>query len=116
MLCLYGRRLRLLFLIAMLVCALRPGAQADLAPVHRVEGTVHGFLEMRSEDGRVVASGDSIQVAHGERVTTETIFHFKDGSVDDETTVYGQRRTLQLISYHHVQNGPFLSSSHRSPD
>ena len=26
---------------------------------------MHGFLELRSDDGRVLASGDSIQVAHG---------------------------------------------------
>ena len=108
MLRVYGRRFRVLFLIAMLVCGLRPGARAEQAAVHHVEGTVHGFLEMRSEDGRVVASGDSIQVVHGDRVTTETVFHFKDGSVDDETTVYLQRRTFQLISYHHVQKGAFF--------
>ncbi len=90
----------------MLVCAWRPGAQADSTPVHHVQGTVHGFLELRAEDGRVVASGDSIQVAHGDRVTTQTLFRFKDGSVDDETTVFSQHSTFRLISDHRIQKGP----------
>ena len=103
-----GRRLRSLFLMAMLACAWRPSAQADLTPVRHLEGTIHGFLEMRSEDGRVVATGDSIQVAHGERVTTETIFHFNDGSIDDEITVFSQRRNFQLITYHRNQKGAYF--------
>ena len=75
-------------------------------PVRHVQGTFHGFLELRSEAGRVVASGDSLQFVHGDRITSETIFRFKDGSIDDETTVYSQHRTFQLISDHHVQKGP----------
>jgi hypothetical protein len=54
----------------------------------------------------VVASGDVTQVVHGDRITSETIFHFRDGSVDDEITVFAQRRALQLISDHHIQKGP----------
>jgi len=56
----------------------------------------------------VVASGDSTQVVHGDRITAETFFHFKDGSIDDETTVFTAHRTLQLISDHHVQRGPYF--------
>jgi hypothetical protein len=36
------------------------------------------------------------------------VFTFKDGSIDDETTVYSQRHDFQLITYHHVQKGPFF--------
>jgi len=75
-------------------------------PVRYVQGSFHGFLELRSEGGSVVASGDSLQFVHGDRITAETIFRFKDGSVDDETTVYTQHRTFHLISDHHVQKGP----------
>jgi len=39
-------------------------------------------------------------------VSCRTIFTFKDGSVDDETTVFSQRHTFRLISYHHIQKGP----------
>jgi hypothetical protein len=61
---------------------------------------------LRSENGDVVAAGDLIEFTHGGQVTTETVFHFKDGSVDDETTVFAERRTFQLISDRHVQKGP----------
>jgi hypothetical protein len=83
-----------------------PRAQADPMPVRYVQGSFHGFLELRSEGGVVVASGDSLQFLHGDRITTETIFHFKDGSVDDETTVYTQHRTFHMISDRHIQKGP----------
>jgi hypothetical protein len=82
------------------------GAQADSVAARYVQGSYHGFLELRSDDGHVVAAGDTTSLASGDRVTTETIFHFKDGSVDDETAVFTQRRTLQLISDHHIQKGP----------
>ena len=103
---LFVKRLRLCPLILLLVCALQPTAKADPVPVRSVAGTIHGFLELRSEDGQVVASGDSFQVVRGNRVTSRTIFHFKDGSIDDETTHFSQRRIFQLISDHHIQKGP----------
>jgi hypothetical protein len=93
-------------LVPFLVGVWMPRAQADPMPVRYVQGTFHGFLELRSEGGSVVASGDSLQFAHGDRITAETIFHFKDGSIDDETTVYTQHRTFHLISDHHIQKGP----------
>jgi hypothetical protein len=85
---LFAQRLRSWSLITMLVCTWRPSAQAEVIPVRHVEGTIHGFLELRSEDGRVLASGDIVQVVHGDRVTSHTLFNFKDGSIDDETTVF----------------------------
>lgn len=93
-------------LIAALLGGLAISAIAEPVPVHHVEGTIHGFLELRSEDGHVVASGDIIQVAHGSQVTMRTLFHFKDGSIDDETTVFSQRRNFQLITDRHIQKGP----------
>jgi hypothetical protein len=35
----------------------------------------------------VLAVGDLFEVVRGDRVTSRLIFRFKDGSVDDETTV-----------------------------
>jgi hypothetical protein len=95
-------------LIALLVCALQPGAPADPVPVRHIVGTFHGFLDMRSEDGRVLASGDSVQVIRGDQITSRTIFAFKDGSIDDETAVFSERRNFRLITYHHIQKGPFF--------
>jgi hypothetical protein len=93
-------------MITLLFCAWQPVAQAAPVPARFVRGTVHGFLELRSDDGHVVASGDLVQVAHGSQVTSQLTFHFKDGSIDDETTVFSQRHNFQLISDHHIQKGP----------
>jgi hypothetical protein len=71
-----------------------------------MEGLVHGFLTLSTLDGKTVAVGDLNQVAHGERVTNHLVFHFKDGSLRDETTIFSQRRNFRLVSYHLVQKGP----------
>jgi hypothetical protein len=93
-------------LAAILLCASQAAAQAAPIPVRHIKGTVHGFLELKSDDGHVIASGDMTQIARGSQVTSRMLFTFKDGSVDDETTVYSQRRNFQLITYHHIQKGP----------
>lgn len=85
------------------------GAQGGPVAAHHRAGTAHGYLVIRSEAGEVLASGDLIQVVSGSRVTAHVIFHFKDGSLDDETTVFTQRGGFRLISDHHVQKGPFFS-------
>jgi hypothetical protein len=100
------QRARSFTLIALLLCALQPHAPADPVPVRHIGGTVHGFLILRSEDGHIVASGDSVQIAHGDQITSHTVFTFKDGSVDDETAIYSQRHAFRLITYHHIQKGP----------
>lgn len=100
------QRLQSWSMITLLLCAWLPGAHADPVPARIAKGTVHGFLEMRSDDGSVVASGDLVQVARGNQVTTRMVFTFKDGSIDDETTVFSQHHNLQLITDHHLQKGP----------
>lgn len=47
-----------------------------------------------------------VQVVHGDRVRSRLTFRFRDGSLDDETTVYTQRGTFRLLSDRHVQRGP----------
>ena len=79
---------------------------ADPVPVRHVEGRTHGFLVLRDLEGKILASGDLIQNANGKRVTSELGFHFKDGSLHQETSVFSQRRTFQLLTYHLVQKGP----------
>ncbi len=94
--------------LAVLLCVWQPGTPAQTVPVRYVNGTIHGFLELLSEDGHVLASGDLVQVAHSSQVTTRLLFTFKDGSIDDETAVFTQHRNFRLISDHHVQKGPFF--------
>ncbi len=74
--------------------------------MRHTEGTVHGFLVLRTMEGKTLATGDLIQVVQGDRLVSSLIFHFKDGSLDDETTVFSQQRNFRLLSDHHVQKGP----------
>jgi hypothetical protein len=91
---------------ALVAAALQPGLPAESVPARHVEGTLHGFLALRSQDGQLLAVGDLTEVIHGVRVTAHMLFRFKDGSVDEETAVYSQRGHFQLITDHHVQKGP----------
>src|SRR5215831_5432597 len=74
--------------------------QAESIPVRHAEGLVHGFLVLSTLEGKVLADGDLIQVAHGDQVTSELIFHFRNGSIHDETAVFSQRSTIRLVSDH----------------
>jgi hypothetical protein len=109
---LFDLRSRFFSLLAVLVttltCAMQPRLNADPPVVRYVQGAYHGFLELLSPDGQIVAFGDSTQVVHGDRVTSQTIFTFKDGSTDEETAVFSQHHTFELISDHHIQKGPFF--------
>jgi hypothetical protein len=101
-----GRPKLLTWLIA---CAslLWPCALAgQTVAVRYAEGLVHGFLILRTVDGTALADGDLIQTARGDRVTSRLVFHFKDGSIQDETAVYSQRQRFRLMTDHLVQKGP----------
>jgi hypothetical protein len=81
---------------AVLICAFQPGATAEPIPVRHIEETIHGFLALRTKEGRVLAVGDLFQVVRGDRLTTRLLFGFKDGAVDDETAVFSQRGNSRL--------------------
>src|SRR5215469_1297143 len=75
-------------------------------PVRYKEGLVHGFLTLRTLQGETIADGDLLQNAHGDRVTSRLVFHFKDGSLHDETAVFLQSGHFRLLSDHLIQKGP----------
>jgi len=79
--------------------------------VRHPEGSLRGFLELRSDDGHVVAIGDLEQAVRGGLVYVRLVFHFKDGSLDDESTVFSQRGVFRLIGDHHIQQGPSFPQS-----
>jgi hypothetical protein len=79
---------------------------AEPVAVRHTEGLVHGFLSLRNLDGTLVANGDLIQTARGDRVTARLVFRFKDGSLSDETAVFSQRGNFRLLSDHVIQKGP----------
>lgn len=84
---------------------------AQTVAVRYPQGLVHGFLALSTLDGTQIAEGDLIQVARGSRVTTHLTFHFKDGSLQDETTVFSQRGNFRLISDHLIQKGPAFKNA-----
>jgi hypothetical protein len=74
--------------------------------VRQTEGEVRGFLLLSTQDGATIADGDSIQVTHGDQVTDQLTFHFKDGSLQEETAVFTQHGHFHLLSDRLVQKGP----------
>ena len=79
---------------------------AEPIPVRHQEGPLHGFLVIRTLEGRTIASGDLIQLPDEDRITSRLTFHFKDGSIEEETTIFSQRKIFRLISDHLVEKGP----------
>jgi hypothetical protein len=45
----------------------------DQVPVRHMEGLMHGFLALRTLDGKRLADGEMTQVAEGDRVTSRLI-------------------------------------------
>ncbi len=93
----------LLFLSCFSFCSLGFG---DQVLARHKQGSVHGFLLLKSAEGKILAVGDQVTVTHGIQVRSRLIFRFKDGSIDDETTVFRQQKILELVSDHHIQKGP----------
>jgi hypothetical protein len=92
-------------LASLCVLAILLPASADPVPVTFKQGSGHIFLLVLGEDGKTLAEGDSFQTVKGSRVTTRTTFHFRDGSLDEETTVFDQGRNFSLVSDHRIQRG-----------
>lgn len=93
----------------LLACAglLQPKALwGDTVPVRHTEGLMHGFLLLRTLDGKSLADGQITQDARGDRVTAHLIFRFKDGSIYEERTIFSQRGSFRLLSDHLIQKGP----------
>jgi hypothetical protein len=83
-----------------------PFLKAEPIPVRYVQGSSHGFAALKTLDGVTIATGESTQtVSHG-KVTSRLIFRFKDGSVDEDVTVFTQQGVFHLVSDHHIQRGP----------
>ena len=97
-------RRRTSFVVAFLLAA--ASVVAEPVRVRFAEGLVHGFLKLSALDGTTLADGDLIQTAQGSRVTSRLAFHFRDGSLHDETAVFSQSGQFRLISDRLIQRGP----------
>jgi len=75
-------------------------------PVRFAEGVTHGFLLLRSLDGALLATGDLFQIVRGGEVQKRMVFHFKDGSLFEESVVFTEQGVYTLLSYRLLQRGP----------
>jgi hypothetical protein len=91
----YPARLAAFFLATVLITT---NLSADPVPVRYLQGSEHGFVVVKTLAGTRVATGDMTQVVHGDRVTARLTLRFRDGSIDDDTTVFTQRSVFRLIS------------------
>ena len=99
-----ARSLVILLVYTILLCSVL--ALASPVAVRYKEGVLHGFLVLSTLDGKPIAEGDLTQVPHGNHIMSHLRYHFKDGSRQEETTVFSQRGNFRLISYQLVQKGP----------
>lgn len=94
----------LLLGVALTLAGVGP-ALAEPVAVRYQEGVSRAFPRLKSVQNETLADGEFIQVARGDRVVNRLVFHFKDGSLHDETVVFSQRGVFTLLSYRLVQRG-----------
>lgn len=81
-------------------------AKAEPVPVHHTLGLLHGYLVLKDSSGKVLASGEAIYGSAGNHVRSVLSLHFRDGSLFEETSVFSQSKTFQLLTYKRVLKGP----------
>ncbi len=104
----HGSSIRLAGALVLVLSAVLPGVHlyADPVAVRHPQGSGHGFLAVKTLEGKRIAIGDMTQIVRGDRVISRLVLHFNDGSLDDDQTVFTQHGTFRLISDHHIQRGP----------
>ena len=88
--------------LILMACA----AWADPVTVRQTEGVLHGFLVLRTLNGATIADGELTQITRNGQITSQLVYRFKDGSLQDETIVFSQAGRFRLLSDHLVQKGP----------
>jgi hypothetical protein len=78
--------------------------------VRYAEGTQHGFVELRTAAGALLAHGDLLQVPRDRQMESRLVFHFTDASVFEETVTFTQHDVFTLQNYHLVQSGPAFAN------
>jgi hypothetical protein len=79
---------------------------AESIRVRYPQGSSHGFVALKTQEGAQIATGEVTQTVRGDVVTSKLVFRFRDGSVDEDLTVFSQRGAFRLMKDHHVQHGP----------
>ncbi|HWC75777.1 MAG TPA: hypothetical protein VG454_17755 [Gemmatimonadales bacterium] len=99
---------RLAILAGVLALAFAP-AGPEGVPVRWAEGSVHGFVELHTQSGDLLARGDLLQAPRDSDVKTELIFHFSDSSLFHETATFTQAKVFRLKTYQLVERGKAFS-------
>jgi hypothetical protein len=86
------------------------GVQGQEVKVKYKAGAQQGFLVLHDLAGALLANGEITQMPYQDRIKLHLVLRFRDGSIDDETTVYSQRDTFHLISDRLVQTGKSFPS------
>ena len=97
---------KLIFFLGCTVLLQTGQLSAEQVSVRHTEGLQHGFLTLRTLEGKSLADGEITQVTQGDRVTSRLVFHFKDGSLYDETAIFSQSAKFRLWSDHVIEKGP----------
>jgi hypothetical protein len=92
-------------LVALVLLGVSCSTQAQELKLRYKTASEHGFVILRDSGGAILASGEVTQIPSRNRITLHVVLHFRDGSIDDETTLYSQGETLRLISDRHIQRG-----------
>ena len=79
---------------------------SSTVPVKFTEGTVHGFLELTTDAGVLLAHGDQLQVAKNGGISSRMVFHLSNGSLFEESVTYTQHDVFTMQTYHLVEVGP----------
>lgn len=82
-----------------------PSASPEAVAVRWAEGTVHGFLELHSASGALLAAGDLLQTPRDSDLESRLVFHFSDGSLFRETVTFTQHGVFRLERYRLEQHG-----------
>lgn len=74
-------------------------------PVRYAEGMVHGFLDLRTAAGELLANGDLLQIPRDRFIESRMVFHFPDSSLFEEEVTFTQHGVFALQTYKLVQRG-----------
>ena len=74
------------------------------------EGTVHGFVELRTQSGTLLAHGDVLQIPGDSTIESRLVFQFTDSSDFRETVTFSQHGVFRLETYHLIQSGKAFSA------
>ncbi len=92
--------------VLMCLCALTEAEARQPVAVKYVEGTVHGFLDLRTASGDLLSHGDLTQTLSHGTIESRMIFRFTDGSLFEESVAFTQKGVFAMENYHLVQRGP----------